>query len=453
MGNIVSKFGGTSVATKEKIITIKSILKQNELRKCVILSAPGKSKNHGTKVTDLLIRLSNKSLRNESINQEITEIKQRFLDIYAPLGLARSLINDLCHKIDKCLAANKDIPLKFRDAIVALGEDLNAQLMAAYLNLNDMPAEYVSPEQAGLIVTSVFGDAQPKAEAFENLLCIKELCKEKIVIFPGFFGITRNHEIATFNRGGSDLTASILAEVIDAKEYENWTDVNGIMSANPQFVDKPIQIPALTYKEMRELSYMGFQVFHEEAVKPAMRRKIPIRVRNTHNLENEGTLIVAERLPSERDIVGISSCGKFCTFTIEKFLMNRELGFGRKLLAIFEDMGISFEHCPSGVDNISVVINQNALQPDTANNLMRTIERRLKPDNIRIEFDIALVAVVGEGLLHKIGVLAQAARALARQNINIKMINQGSSELSIIFGIDVVDEKKAVYALYQEFFH
>jgi aspartate kinase len=217
-------------------------------------------------------------------------------------------------------------------------------------------------------------------------------------------------------------------------------------------VDSPIQIPALTYKEMRELSYIGFNVFHEEAVRPVMLKKIPIRLRNTNNIANEGTLIVSERLPIERDVIGIASGGGYCSFTLQKFLMNREKGFGRQLLGIFEDMGLSYEHCPSGVDNISVILDQKQLKPGSVNNIIRFINDKLHPDEIRTEFGIALVSVVGEGLVHKIGVMAQAATALSKSGINIKMVNQGSSEMSIIFGIDASDEKKAVNALYNEFF-
>ena len=217
-------------------------------------------------------------------------------------------------------------------------------------------------------------------------------------------------------------------------------------------VDSPAQIQALTYREMRELSYIGFNVLHEEAVRPVMRKKIPIRLRNTNNIKNEGTLVVTERLPSQRDIIGIASGSGYCSFTLYKFLMNREKGFGRRLLSIFEDMDLSYEHCPSGVDNISVILDQDQLKPEAVNKIIRTITEELKPDDIRTEFGISLISVVGEGLIHKIGVLAQAAKALSSAGVNIKMINQGSSEMSIIFGIDTSDERKAVSALYKEFF-
>jgi len=452
METIVCKFGGTSVATKEKIERIGHILQNDPRRRCVVLSAPGKAPGINTKVTDLLIQIYEYSLKQKEVARQIDELKKRYLDIYQPLGLSAGLIAEVCSKLDAGIASDKKEKAKYRDRIVALGEEFNARLFAEYLSLINIKATFVSPQDAGLIVTAEFGDAQPEKESRANLGRLKEICKEAIVVFPGFYGITRNNEVATFSRGGSDLTGSLVAEAVDALEYENWTDVDGIFSANPEFVSSPEQIPALTYKEMRELSYMGFNVFHEEAVKPAINRKIPIRVRNTNNLQNPGTLIVAERLPGERDIVGIAGGKRFCNFNVQKFLMNREIGFMRKLLSIFEDMDLSVEHCPSGVDNISVLLNQDQLRPETIHNIIRAIGEKLCPDEVNTEFGIALISVVGERLHDKITVLAQASAALAKAGINVKLVNQGSSKISIIFGIDAADEKNAVKTLYEEFF-
>jgi aspartate kinase len=449
---IVCKFGGTSVATKENIRQISKILDLDPTRRCVVLSAPGKAGGITIKITDLLIKATQKALKNVDFSEELSQIKTRYNDIYGPLGLKKDLISQICNDFDNRLFSPKDHVGKFRDMVVASGEEVNARLFAEYLVLTGKKAAYVGPKEAGMLVTPCFGDAQPIDEIALKLAGLKKICSEKIVVFPGFFGVTKEGDVATFSRGGSDLTGSILAEAIDAVEYENWTDVDGIFSANPQTVEKPTQVPALTYREMRELSYIGFNVLHEEAVRPVMRKKIPIRLRNTFNLENPGTLIVSEKLPSQRDITGIASGGGYCSFTLQKFLMNREKGFGRMLLSIFEEMNLSYEHCPSGVDNISIILDQNQLKPEDVNNIIRAIDDRLKPDDIKVEFGIALVAVVGEGLLHKIGVLSQAAAALSKSGVNIKVCNQGSSEISMIFGIDSSDEKKAVNALYNEFF-
>jgi len=449
---IVCKFGGSSVATGAAIGQIAQILDLNPNRRCVVLSAPGKAPGVSIKVTDLLIKAIQKALKNIEHSEELAQVKKRYADIYQPLGLKKDAIDRVCEDLDRRLSFAKDHPGKFRDLVVAAGEDINARLFADFLVSKGKKAVYVSPQEAGLLVTPAFGDAQPIDEIALRLASLKKICSEHIVVFPGFFGVTAAGDVATFSRGGSDLTGSILAEALDAIEYENWTDVDGIFSANPTTVEKPVQIPALTYREMRELSYIGFNVLHEEAVRPVMQKKIPIRLRNTFNLENSGTLIVSEKLPSQRDITGIASGGGYCSFTLQKFLMNREKGFGRMLLSIFEELNLSYEHCPSGVDNISIILDQNQLKPEDVNNIIRTIDDRLKPDDIKVEFGLALVALVGEGLLHKIGVLAQAASALSKAGVNIKLCNQGSSEISIIFGIDASDEKKAVNAMYDEFF-
>ncbi len=449
---IVCKFGGSSVATAEKLQKIEAILENNQSRRCVVVSAPGKAPDMHTKVTDLLITAAKKALEGQKVDAELGEIRRRYTGMYQKLGVEKATIDTILSDLDQRLSSDTSLKEKFRDMVVSAGEDLNAKLFAEYLKTKGTKARYVSPAEARFLVTAEFGDAQPLEESTPNVAALRQICSEEIVVFPGFFGVTTDGDIATFSRGGSDLTGSFLAEALDAAEYENWTDVDGIYSCNPTLVDSPVQIPALTYKEMRELSYIGFTVLHEEAVRPAMRKMIPIRLRNTDNTDNQGTLIVAQRLPSERDIVGIASRGGFCSFTLEKFLMNRELGFGRRLLSIFEEHELSYEHCPSGVDNISIILEQDQLTPESVNNIIRAIEDQLQPDSIRTEFNIALVSVVGEGLLHKLGVLGQAATALSREGVNIKMANQGSSEMSIIFGIDAADETQAVNALYDEFF-
>jgi aspartate kinase len=450
---IVSKFGGSSAASSGKIERIVEIMRQDPNRRCVVLSAPGKARSGDAKVTDLLIEAADAALNRRDFAAPLAAIKSRFAAIYGPLGVERSRLDGILSDLDRRLSSPSDHPGKFRDLVVAAGEDVNSRLFAEYLNdAAGIKARYVNPGEAGLTVTPVFGDAQPLRESLAKLSALKEICASEAIVFPGVFGCTAGGDVATFSRGGSDLTGAVLAEALDAAEYENWTDVDGIFSAHPNMVDSPAQISALTYKEMRELSYIGFNVLHEEAVRPVMRKNIPIRLRNTNNVENNGTLIVAERLPGERDIIGVASCGGYCSFTLHKFLMNREKGFGRRLLSIFEDMNLSYEHCPSGVDNISIILDQGQLKPETVNNIIRAFDERLAPDEIKTEFGIALVSVVGEGLSHKIGVMGQAASALSKAGVNIKMVNQGSSEISMIFGIDARDEKKAVNALYNEFF-
>jgi len=453
MPHIVCKFGGSSLASKEKVEHIAKILKQNPERKAVVLSAPGKAEGVNTKITDSLISIVEKSLAEKEIESDVAVVKKRYRDIYEPLGLSKQTIDGVLSRLDGRISADKSNAEKYRDAIVASGEDLNAELFADYANSVGINAKFVSPVDIRLIVTANFGDARVKTEGSANLKGLRNYINDGyVVVFPGFFGVSADGDIVTFSRGGSDLSGALVAGAIDAYEYENWTDVNGILSANPKTITNPEQISALTYREMRELSYMGFNVFHEEAVKPVMKKKIPIRLRNTNNLENKGTLIVSERLPQGREVVGIASASGFCSFNLQKFLMNREKGFGRKLLEIFEHLGLSYEQCPSGVDNISVVLGQKQLRAELVNDVMRRIERELKPDDLKTEYDLSLVAVVGEGLRNKIGVLGSAANALANAGVNIKVVNQGSSEISIVFGVSTKDETRAVKALYEVFF-
>jgi len=452
---IVCKFGGTSVATKETMQQIVKILKLDSRRKAVVLSAPGKAEGISTKVTDYLISIVEKSLSGKEIDKDVAGVKKRFYDIYEPLGLSKETIDGVLARLDKRIAADKSNDERYKDAIVASGEDLNAELFAIYAKSVGINAKFISPTDIGLIVTANFGDARVKSEGTANLIKLRDYIDDGfVVVFPGFFGVSADGDIVTFSRGGSDLSGAMVADAVNALEYENFTDVNGILSANPKIVSNPEQIDALTYREMRELSYMGFGVFHEEAVKPVMKKKIPIRLRNTHNIENHGTLIAFERILNEKSVVGISAASGFCSFNLQKFLMNREVGYGRKLLEIFEDFGLSYEQCPSGVDNISVVLNQKQknLSSDTINDLIRRIEKELKPDLFKTEYNLSLIAVVGEGLKNQAGALAIAAQALADAGVNIKIVNQGSSELSIIFGVESHDEIRAVKALYEAFF-
>ena len=453
MSRIVCKFGGTSVATADNIEQIITILSLDSRRRAVVLSAPGKAPTVITKVTDYLLTIVDKSLANRDYSKELNAVKQRYFDIYEPLGVDAKEIKEVVDQLDSRVEQTCDNSAKYRDSIVASGEEFSANLFAKLLNLRGVKAEFVSPQSINFLVSDDFGDAQATDEGEDNLKALKEICESRVVVFPGFYGVTRSGETCTFSRGGSDLTGAIVANAIDAVEYENFTDVNGILSANPKVVAGPEQISALTYREMRELSYMGFNVFHEEAVKPVIDKKIPIRLRNTNNIKNSGTLIVSERLPDERDIIGIAGAADYCSFNLQKFLMNREKGFGRRLLSIFEDLNLSYEHCPSGVDNISVILDQKQLHPDTVNEVIAKIHEELAPDELKTEFGISLVSVVGEGLLHKIGVLSTATKALSDAGINIKLVNQGSSELSIIFGIDSADEDRAVKVLYDSFFN
>jgi aspartate kinase len=276
--------------------------------------------------------------------------------------------------------------------------------------------------------------------------------KSGILIFPGFFGFTRNGDIVTFSRSGSDITGSIVANGVKASVYENFTDVDAVYSVNPNIVKNPKEIKELTYREMRELSYAGFSVFHDEALMPAFRAEIPVHVKNTNNPDAEGTRIVNERQNQNGPVIGIASDGGFCSIYVSKYLMNREIGFGRHLLQILEEFGLSYEHLPSGIDDISIILRQDQLSLGSEKDILQRIKHELKADEVKIQHNLSLIMVVGEGMRCNVGTMARAAKALAYTGVNIEMINQGSSEVSMMFGVNETDEKKAVNALYEEFF-
>jgi aspartate kinase len=336
------------------------------------------------------------------------------------------------------------------DLVKASGEDNNAKLVAAYFRSRGVEATYVNPKDAGLIVSDEPGNAQVLPESYEKLYSLREI--PGIIIFPGFFGYSKQGEVFTFSRSGSDITGSILANGIRATQYENFTDVDAVFSVNPNLVHHPKEIKELTYREMRELSYAGFTVLHDEALVPAFRAGIPVIIKNTNNPVAPGTRIVYSRDNTNGPVVGIASDKGFCSIYVSKYLMNREIGFGRKLLSILEEYGLSYEHTPSGIDDVSVILREAQLDPDMENEIIWRIESELHADEVKVQHSLSLIMVVGEGMRRNVGTMARASKALAKAEVNIEMINQGSSEVSMMFGVKQVDEKRAVQALYDEFF-
>ena len=336
------------------------------------------------------------------------------------------------------------------DAIKALGEDCSAKIVSVYLNQLGLNAKYLNPKDAGLIVSDEPGNAQILPESFPKIYNLRD--HDGIMVIPGFFGFTKTGQLTTFSRGGSDITGSIIAAGVKADLYENFTDVDSVYTVNPTIVDNPKEITTLTYKEMRELSYAGFSVFHDEALIPAFREKIPVCIKNTNNPDASGTMIVADKKPDEKCIVGIASDSGFCSLYVSKYLMNREIGFGRKLLQILEDEGISFEHAPSGIDDMSVIIRENKLTLDKEAVILRRIKEELHVDTVTMHRNLAMIMVVGEGLVRTIGVAQKATTAIKDANVNIEMINQGSSEVSMMFGILADDLNRAIQSLYKAYF-
>ncbi|PAV29116.1 aspartate kinase [Virgibacillus profundi] len=445
----VAKFGGSSVADSIQLKKVGEIIKKDPKRKFIVVSAPGKRNKDDFKITDILIRLGNAFLNNDAFEEHFSTVIQRFREIIEGLELDTSILSEIEQSIYTVLNANYSNEMKM-DAIKAIGEDSTAKILSAYLNSLGLQASYVNPKNAGMLVSNEPGNAQILPESFSKIYALRE--EDGILIIPGFFGYTEDGQLMTFSRGGSDISGSIIAAGIKAELYENFTDVDSVYSVNPNIVDHPKEIKTLTYREMRELSYAGFSVFHDEALIPAFKEQIPVCIKNTNNPECPGTLIVSEKAPDEKCVVGIASDTGFCSLYVSKYLMNREVGFGRKLLNILEDEGISFEHAPSGIDDISIIIREKRLTSEKENIIIERIRNELHADTVSLQRDLAMVMIVGEGLVRTIGLAKKATVAIADANVNIEMINQGSSEVSMMFGIQSKDLNRAIQSLYSAYF-
>jgi len=445
----VAKFGGSSVASATQIKKVGSIIQSDPERKIIVVSAPGKRNDADYKVTDLLLNLGHAYVNDDSYDDAYNKIMARFEDIIHNLNISDAILNDIKQSIDSILTNDMSDDMKL-EVIKSIGEDSSAKILSAYLNTIDIKAQYVNPEDAGIIVSNEPGNAQILPESFPKLYALRE--RDGVLVIPGFFGYTSEGQLITFSRGGSDITGSIVAAGIQAKLYENFTDVDSVCTVNPQIVENPKEITTLTYKEMRELSYAGFSVFHDEALIPAFKEKIPVCIKNTNNPSAPGTMIVSEKEPTKDCVSGIASDDGFCSLYVSKYLMNRELGFGRKLLQILEDESLSYEHAPSGIDDISVILREDQLTPTIEKNIMQRIQDELDVDTISITHDLALIMVVGEGMTSTVGVAHKATTALAKADVNIEMINQGSSEVSMMFGIQSEGLERAIQSLYRVYF-
>jgi aspartate kinase len=447
----VAKFGGTSLADAAQIRKVCDIVLADPQRRLIVVSAPGKRSKTDTKVTDLLIALAEKHLAAGAADKELAAVVGRYAEIARNLGLGGAIADRIAADLRARLATDTSHRAHFIDTLKAAGEDNSAKLVAEYLQSTGTDAHYISPKDAGLLLSHEFGNAQVLPESYENLR--RALAGAPgITIFPGFFGYSPEGAVVTFPRGGSDITGSILAAAVKAEVYENFTDVDSVFVANPNMVAGPRALTELTYREMRELSYAGFSVFHEEALAPVFRAGVPVCIKNTNNPSAPGTKITLERFCPAGQIAGIASDNGFCSIYVGKYLMNREIGFGRRLLQVLEDEGLSYEHSPSGIDDISVILREKHFTAAKETRVIERIRTELAAEEVTVERGLALVMIVGECMRHVVGIAARATAAFARAGVNLEMINQGSSEVSMMFGVKAADEKKAVQALYQEFF-
>ncbi|WP_420977036.1 aspartate kinase [Bacillus vallismortis] len=446
----VVKFGGSSLASSAQLEKVFHIVTSDPARKAVVVSAPGKRYAGDTKVTDLLIACAEQYLASGSAPELAEAVMERYALIANELQLEQSIIEKIRDDLFTLLEGEQNNPEQYLDAVKASGEDNNAKLIAAYFRHKGVKAEYVNPKDAGLFVTNEPGNAQVLPESYENLFRLRE--RDGLIIFPGFFGFSKTGDVITFSRSGSDITGSILANGLQADLYENFTDVDAVYSVNPSFVKNPKEISELTYREMRELSYAGFSVFHDEALIPAFRAGIPVQIKNTNNPSAQGTRVVNKRDNTNGPVVGIASDTGFCSIYISKYLMNREIGFGRRALQILEEHGLTYEHVPSGIDDMTIILREGQMDTASERSVIKQIEKDLQADEVIVEHHLALIMVVGEAMRHNVGTTARAAKALSEAKVNIEMINQGSSEVSMMFGVKEAEERKAVQALYQEFF-
>jgi aspartate kinase len=447
----VAKFGGTSLADAGQILKVLEIVKADPARRIVVVSAPGKRSAQDTKVTDLLIALAEARLAGRPADAELGAVVARFAEIRKALDLPKAALTAIERDLRLRLESDPSHRGRFLDLLKAAGEDNSARIVAAAFNKLGVPARYLSPKDAGLLLTDDPGNATVLPESYPNLA--KSLADTReVIVFPGFFGCTKAGGVVTFPRGGSDITGAILAAAVGAAEYENFTDVDSVFSVDPRIVPGAKAIALLTYREMRELAYAGFGVFHDEAIVPAVHARIPIGIKNTNRPEAPGTRIVPTRHYTSGGVVGIASADGFCTLSLDKYLMNREIGFGRRLLQIIEEEGVSYEHVPSGIDNISVVLREANLSDAKKQHIIRRCLEELKADDAEFETGLALIMVVGEGMRYTVGLARRATAALADAGVNIEMMNQGASEISMMFGVKTVDRKKAVKALYEAFF-
>lgn len=446
----VCKFGGSSLASADQIRKVCDIILDDSSRKVMVVSAPGKRTHSDTKVTDLLIRLADVILAGNDHQKELYAVIDRYNSIAIDLNLDGSVIKTIEADLKSRVSMDISKPDRFMDSLKASGEDNCAKLVADYLNSIGKCAKYFDPKDAGMLLTEEFGNAQILQESYEKLALLKNY--QGIIVFPGFFGYTLNGEVVTFPRGGSDITGAILAAALDVEVYENWTDVDAVYAVNPSLVKNPYPMKEITYDEMRELAYAGFSVLHEEALTPAFQKSIPVNIRNTNNPSAKGTMIVKKRRNFEGMVTGIAGAKGFAAINLSKYLMNREVGFVLRALQILADDGVPFEHMPSGIDSISIVLKQCNLTQEKEDRMVARFRDELGIENISINKNLSIVMIVGEAMAHTVGVTARAATCLSKAGINLEIINQGASEISVIFGVREEYCNYAVKELYKEFF-
>lgn len=433
MGSVVCKFGGSSVANATMVRKVEDIVKADPRRRFVVVSAPGKRHGGDRKITDLLFLCHQLSANDVDFAAPFEVIDERFRTMAEQLGV-EGVADDALEELRTGIINGHSV-----DWIASRGEHINARIVAAALG-----ATFV--ETADLLGIDHLG--LPTPDSYERLAAA--LAGDGLFVIPGYYGRGPDGEVKVFSRGGSDITGAVVAKAVGADVYENWTDVSGLMMADPRIVHDARPMREVTYAELRELAYMGASVLHDEAVFPVREAGIPIHIKNTNSPEDPGTRIVSSRDSSRNPVVGIAGKDTFTVIHIAKSLMNKEVGFGRRVLAILEAHGISFEHVPTGIDSMSVVVSDEALG-DKGEQVLDEIRRQLEPDQAALHSDLALLSIVGEGMDHQVGISGRCFQSLGRARVNVRMISQGIGEISIIVGVARSDFETAMRALYDAF--
>ncbi|MDF7668823.1 aspartate kinase [Lactobacillus sp. ESL0703] len=447
----VVKFGGSSLADGPHFEKIIKIITTDPERKIIVTSAPGKRDETDCKITDLLIDYAHKTIANQSLTAIQQQIWQRYEEIGSYFSVSTekmAVLKQILLNLPKKEYLNNNYLLaEFK----AHGEILNAHLLTLILQQLNLNAYFAGSGELGIEVTANPQDAMIVPETYDNLA--KYHLPIGYLVVPGFYGLTKKGQIATFSRGGSDITGAVLARGFHARVYENFTDVDAIYSANPAIVRHPKAISKMTYREMRELSYAGFSVFHDEAILPAIAGSVPINVKNTNHPNLKGTMIVpAKDFHALNVITGVATATHFSALYLHRYLLNKEVGFTLKLLQIFYKYHISYEHMPSGIDDLTVIFDDRQFTAGVREKMCQEIRTQLQPDSLEWIDDYAIIMVVGEGMRNKVGVMAKIIEPLAAQNIGVHMINQGASRISIMLGTKRKDAPAAVRQIYNNFF-
>lgn len=446
----IAKFGGSSLANAAQIKKVCDIVLADSDRKIIVVSAPGKRTPDDIKVTDLLIATAKARLNGNDYEDELEAVIKRYREICDDLNIEDTL-PDVINTLKTAAASDISDKVTYMDTVKAMGEDCNARVVASYLTSIGHPAKYCNPKECGLFLEhDAAGKAKILGESYDNL---SELASEKcLCIFPGFYGYGHDGKIITFSRGGSDVTGAILAGAVNAEVYENWTDVDNVFAVNPNIVKNPFPITEITYDEMRELAYAGFSVLHEEALYPVYVRDIPVHIKNTNNPSAKGTRIVANRTRYDSLVTGIAGEKGFLTITVTKYLMNHEVGFISKLLEILAQEGIPVEHLPSGIDSVTIIARKKYFTPEKEEIVINRFRNEAKAETVKVDRDLAIVMIVGQAMEKSVGIMARAASALSTAGINLRIVNQGASEISMMFGVSEEYCDYAVRVLYKELF-